>query len=86
MTLHLHSTMKKPLLLGVSGEAKRHFIDKAKAGLYFEPENHDDLARQIMVLVKNPEDRAVMGENARNYVSNNFDRDKIAKDFLAQLV
>lgn len=78
--------MKKPLLLGVSGEAKRHFIDKAKAGLYFEPENHDDLARQIMVLVKNPEDRAVMGENARNYVSNNFDRDKIAKDFLAQLV
>lgn len=78
--------MKKPLLLGVSGEAKRHFIDKAKAGLYFEPENHDDLARQIMVLVENPEDLAVMGENARNYVSSNFDRDKIAKDFLAQLV
>ena len=78
--------MKKPLLLGVSGEAKRHFIDKAKAGLYFEPENHDDLARQIMVLVENPEDLSVMGENARNYVSNNFDRDKIAKDFLAQLV
>ena len=78
--------MKKPLLLGVSGEAKRHFIDKAKAGLYFEPENHEELARQIIVLVENPEDLSVMGENARNYVSNNFDRDKIAKDFLAQLV
>ena len=78
--------MKKPLLLGVSGEAKRHFIDKAKAGLYFEPENHEDLARQIMSLVDNPQECLNMGENARNYVSLYFDRDKIAKDFLAQLV
>jgi glycosyltransferase involved in cell wall biosynthesis len=78
--------MKKPLLLGVSGEAKRHFIDKAKAGLYFEPENHEDLARQVMSLVDNPQECLIMGENARNYVSLYFDRDKIAKDFLAQLV
>jgi glycosyltransferase involved in cell wall biosynthesis len=78
--------MKKPLLLGVSGEAKRHFIDKAKAGLYFEPENHEDLAGQIISLVENPQECLIMGENARNYVSNNFDRDKIAKEFLAQLV
>ena len=78
--------MKKPLLLGVSGEAKRHFIDKAKAGLYFEPENHEDLAGQIISLVENPQECLIMGENARNYVSLYFDRDKIAKDFLAQLV
>jgi glycosyltransferase involved in cell wall biosynthesis len=78
--------MKKPLLLGVNGEAKRHFIDKAKAGLYFEPENHEDLAGQIISLVENPQECLIMGENARNYVSNNFDRDKIAKEFLAQLV
>lgn len=77
--------MKKPLLLGVSGEAKNHFIDKAKAGLYFEPENHEDLVNQILFLIDNPQKRLEMGENARNYVSLYFDRDKIAKDFLAQL-
>jgi len=77
--------MKKPLLLGVSGEAKKHFIDKAKAGLFFEPENYEDLARQILSLIEHPKERLDMGENARNYVSLYFDRDKIAKDFLAQL-
>ena len=30
--------LKKPIILGVEGEAKELFIDEAKAGLAFEPE------------------------------------------------
>ena len=37
--------MKKPILLGVEGEAKALFIDTGKAGLFFEPENETQIYR-----------------------------------------
>jgi glycosyltransferase involved in cell wall biosynthesis len=77
--------MKKPLLLGVDGEARQHFIEKAQAGLFFIPENESDLAKQILELANNPEKLIEMGQNARNYVSNHFNRDKIATEFLEVL-
>ena len=78
-------SMEKALLLGVEGEAETHFIDKANAGLFFEPENADDLARQIRSMANNPEQLKEMGKNAREYVRKNFNRDNIAADFLAVL-
>jgi glycosyltransferase involved in cell wall biosynthesis len=36
--------MEVPLLLGVDGEARKHFIDNAEAGWFFEPENETALA------------------------------------------
>ena len=77
--------MKKPLLLGVDGEARKHFIEKANAGFFFIPENEEDLAHQIRKLVDNPNFIPEMGTNARNYVSNHFNRDKIAAEFLKVL-
>jgi glycosyltransferase involved in cell wall biosynthesis len=77
--------MKKPLLLGVDGEARQHFIEKAQAGLFFLPENEEDLVRQIRQIVENPAKLIDMGNNARSYVSANFNRDKIALDFLKLL-
>ena len=77
--------MKKPLLLGVDGEAKMHFIDKAEAGLFFEPENHEDLAKQVRYLAMNPEKRIEMGEKAREYVKTHFDRNNIAQRFYDEL-
>ena len=77
--------MKKPLLLGVDGEAKKHFIDKAEAGLFFEPENHEDLAKQVRYLAMNPEKRIEMGEKAREYVKTHFDRNNIAQRFYDEL-
>lgn len=77
--------MKKPLLLGVDGEAKKHFIDKAEAGLFFEPENHEDLAKQVRYLTMNPEKRIEMGEKAREYVKTHFDRNNIAQRFYDEL-
>ncbi|MBL4658016.1 MAG: glycosyltransferase family 4 protein [Flavobacteriales bacterium] len=77
--------MGKPLLLGVEGEAKTFFIDDAKAGLAFEPENGEDLAKQIDRLY---EDRALakeLGDNGRAYVNANFSLDNIADGLWIEL-
>lgn len=73
--------MKKPLLLGVDGEARTHFIEKAEAGKFFEPENVDDLAKKLIQMSENTEELTQMGERARSYVSENFNRDNIAQKF-----
>lgn len=77
--------MKKPVLLGVDGEAKRHFIDSAQAGVYFEPENATDLASKMMKMAEDLPSLIQMGENARQYVTTHFNRNNIAKDFLKVL-
>ena len=77
--------MKKPLLLGVDGEARTHFIEKGKAGYFFEPENVDELAKKLLQMASNPAELIEMGERARSYVSENFNRDNIAQKFLGVL-
>lgn len=77
--------MEVPLLLGVDGEARNHFIEKGKAGLFFQPENADELAKQALFLTENLVERLEMGKNARRYVTENFDREKIANEFMRQL-
>jgi glycosyltransferase involved in cell wall biosynthesis len=77
--------MEIPLILGVKGESKEHFIDKAQAGLFFEPENYNDLAEKIILLSKDKELIMKMGKNGRSYVMDNFNRDSIANTFLKQL-
>jgi glycosyltransferase involved in cell wall biosynthesis len=73
--------MKKPLLLGVDGEARIHFIEKANAGRFTEPENVDDLAKNLILMASNPDELKEMGERARSYVSEHFNRDNIAQKF-----
>lgn len=73
--------MKKPVLLGVEGEAKTLFIDEGKAGLFFEPENADALTDCVKQLLNDPELAGKLGENGRRYVEEKFERDKIATGF-----
>ena len=77
--------MKKTLLLGVDGEAKDLFINKGKAGLYFEPENDSDLAEKVLYLNSNRDEMELLGQNGREYVDTFFNRNKIAKDFFSVL-
>jgi glycosyltransferase involved in cell wall biosynthesis len=77
--------MKKPLLLGVDGEAKTLFIDEGNSGLFFEPENHKDLADKVEVLANSNELLVQLGENGRTYVTEKFNREVIAEDFLTFL-
>ena len=76
-----NSAMGKPLLLGVEGEAKDLFIDTAKAGLFFMPEDEKDLARQALILYNNRGLCRELGENGCRYVKENFSRDQIAENF-----
>lgn len=73
--------MKKPILLGVEGEAKELFIDEGKCGVAFEPENDTQLANAIVEMFNNRSSLAVWGENGYRYVEANFTRDKIASAF-----
>jgi glycosyltransferase involved in cell wall biosynthesis len=77
--------MKKPLILGVDGEARTHFIDNAKSGLYYTPEDILSLKQQVLYFLNEPEERKKMGENAREYVAANFDRNKIAQGLYHEL-
>ena len=77
--------MEVPLLLGVDGEARGHFIDNAEAGWFFEPENHTALADAIQVLIQHPESIKIAGQKGRKYVSAHFNRDQIAASFYKQL-
>ncbi|HSG68233.1 MAG TPA: glycosyltransferase family 4 protein [Bacteroidales bacterium] len=78
--------MKKPILLGVEGEAKSLFIDEGKCGLAFEPENDAMLAEKILLLRSDPSMLSELGNNARAYAELRFDRNKIADDFYDELI
>lgn len=77
--------MELPILLGVDGEAKKIFIDDAKAGLYFEPENVNALINCLNYFCKNINELQDFGKNGRNYVLSKFNRDKIAASLHKQL-
>jgi glycosyltransferase involved in cell wall biosynthesis len=73
--------LEKPILLGVDGEAKDLFIEKGEAGLFFEPENGEDLSEKILNLYSSKELILKLGKNGRAFVFDYFNRDKIAADF-----
>lgn len=77
--------MGKPILLGVEGEAKELFIEEGKAGLFFEPENANELAERILILLKNLPMCVELGVNGKTYVKRNFDRQQIHQKFLQTL-
>lgn len=73
--------MKRPLLLGVEGESKELFIEQGKAGLAFIPEDAEDLVKHALYLYHNHPVAKKLGENGRNYVEANFNRDTLAEKF-----
>jgi glycosyltransferase involved in cell wall biosynthesis len=77
--------MKKPVLLGVEGEAKKLFVEQGKCSLFFEPENANALHDAILSIYRNQELRTELGTNGANFVAEKFDRKKITLDFLKAL-
>jgi glycosyltransferase involved in cell wall biosynthesis len=73
--------MEKPLLFGVDGESRR-IIEDAKCGLYFEPENVDDLLNKINQLKSDPIRSSEMGRNGYRFAKENFNRDRLAQVYL----
>lgn len=79
-------SMRKPILLGVDGEARELFIDDGRAGLYFEPENPSALAEQVMALYNNKEAGERLGKQGHDYVRLNFDRAHIYERFFNEFI
>jgi len=77
--------MKKPVLLGVDGEARDLFIDKGKAGYFFEPENDEHLAEVAIKISSDKELVKSLGNNARNYVDEHFNRNTISANLIKRL-
>jgi len=77
--------MKVPLVLGVEGEAKKLFIDEANAGLFYEPDNAEAMAEAIKKISKEKKLIQDMGENGRKYVTQKFNRDRLAESFFKKL-
>lgn len=77
--------MKKPVLLGVEGEAKELFIDEGKCGLAFIPEDSNDLAEKVLMILNSPQLIKEFGENGRKYVQEKFNRDVIASNLYDQI-
>lgn len=74
------SAMRKPILLGVEGQAKK-VIEKYGAGVYFEPENEKDFIEKLYLL-KNDKDLYNRCRRGSIELTLNFDRKKLAYKML----
>jgi glycosyltransferase involved in cell wall biosynthesis len=72
--------MKKPILLGVDGQA-RDIIEGYNVGLYYEPENKEMFLEKAMEMIVDKNKFTVFQENCLN-LTKDFDRSTLAKDML----
>lgn len=77
--------LRKPVLLGVDGEAKELFINEGNCGLFYTPQSEQELTEAILKLKNNRELAMQLGNNGERYVKAKFDRKKIASEFHYQL-
>lgn len=75
---------ERPVVIAVDGQA-RQIVEQAGAGVFVEPENSRALAQTIQQLAGDPAKRKQMGLKGRNYIVNNFSREKTARDYIAVL-
>ncbi|MBX2944878.1 MAG: glycosyltransferase family 4 protein [Cyclobacteriaceae bacterium] len=77
--------MRKPVLLGVDGEARELFINQAKGGLYYEPENVPALVKAISQLIDDHRQAEQLGSSGFAFVNQYFNREKIHESFLKEI-
>jgi len=75
---------QRPVVIAVDGQA-RQIVEQAGAGVFVEPENSKALVQTIQQLAGDPAKRKQMGLKGRNYIVNNFSREKTARDYIAVL-
>ncbi len=73
--------MERPLVLSVDGEA-RELVEASGGGLYAPPEDVEAMESAILSLMGSPQRRKEMGAAGRAYVMREFDRRKLAADYL----
>lgn len=73
--------MERPVILGVEGES-REIIEAGRCGIPIEPENHRELAEAVLALYHDRTLRETFEKNGRAYVMENYNRDRLARDYL----
>ena len=76
---------KKPILLVIDGVSKE-LVERAKCGVFAEPENPLSIAnksKEMSILKKS--DLNQMGLNGYNYARENFDRVKLAEKYIQEI-
>jgi glycosyltransferase involved in cell wall biosynthesis len=73
--------MEKPVILAVDGEARELFVNQGKCALYSEPENVEDLVKNVLLLANDALLRKELGRKGRTYVEQSFNRNTIAQNF-----
>ena len=75
------AAMARPIILGIEGFAK-DFVMKAGCAVCIEPENEKELVNAALQLVDSPKLRARLGAAGQGYVTETFDRDRLAERYL----
>ncbi len=70
-----------PVLMVIDG-VSRGVIETAQAGLFVEPENPDDMARQIRWYAQHRQQAQQHGQNGYNFAKAHYDRAVLANDYL----
>ena len=75
---------KVPVLMAIDG-VSRELIQDAHAGTYVEPENSEEFNRIIRRYLSDKTRVIEEGLNGYNFAKTNFDRDKLAKEYILQI-
>ena len=72
--------MRKPIIIGVQGEAKK-LVEEAGAGIPMIPEDPEDLLKAVCCLKANADTYQRMADNGFAFVRQYFDREKLAQKY-----
>ena len=75
---------KIPVIMAIDG-VSRELVEMAQAGSYVEPENSADYENVIRAYLNDQERVRKEGINGYNYAKINFDREKLAKNYIIQI-
>ena len=79
-----YMSCRKPILMVIDG-VSRALVEAARCGLYAEPENPADIAGKIQLYMDHPQKLAADGTNGYAYARLHFDREQLARQYLAEL-
>ncbi|HID92498.1 MAG TPA: glycosyltransferase WbuB, partial [bacterium (Candidatus Stahlbacteria)] len=70
----------KPIIIAIDGVA-RELIERAKAGIYVEPENVTEFVNAVLKLYNDRNSCAEYGENGFKFVKRYYSREKLAQEY-----
>ena len=80
-----YMSCKKPIFLLIDG-VSRTLVEKAKCGIYVEPENSKEWSLKIeLMLQKSQHDLSQMGESGYQFAKKHFDRNILAEQYIQQI-